>query len=124
MEIKVSIGEIIDKITILRIKQSFITDEVKLNNVNNELNYLISVMNDHPSLHDELVQQLTDVNGALWIVEDTLRELEIEQRFEGEFIENARSVYRLNDKRAAIKKQINTKYGSEFVEEKSYHGSN
>jgi hypothetical protein len=119
MQIEVSIGEVVDKWTILSIKALNITDKDKLANVFKERNYLNTVI-DPDILHDPLVDELLKVNKILWVVEDKLRDLEREQRFNETFISLARDVYKTNDERAHIKKQINIKYGSDFVEEKSY----
>lgn len=119
MKIEVSVGEVVDKWTILSIKFLNITDKDKLANVLKEKNYLNDAI--HPEiLHDPLTDELLKVNKALWQVEDLLRDFERANSFGAEFVDLARSVYKLNDKRANIKKEINIKYGSEFVEEKSY----
>ena len=119
MQIEVSIGEVVDKWTILSIKALNIKDKDKLANVFKERNYLNTVI-DPEILHDPLTDELLRVNKVLWVIEDKIRDLEREQRFNETFIALARDVYRTNDERAHIKKQINIKYGSEFVEEKSY----
>lgn len=119
MNINVSIGEVIDKWTILSIKALNITDKDKLVNVFKERTYLNTVI-EPEILHDPLTDQLLVVNKSLWNVEDRLRDCERNKVFDDHFIQLARSVYILNDKRANIKKEINMKYGSEFVEEKSY----
>jgi hypothetical protein len=119
MKIEVSIGEVIDKWTILSIKILNMSDKEKLVNINNERTYLNTVI-DPELLYDPLVDQLLEVNKALWKVEDDLRLCEKERDFSLRFVELARSVYKLNDERARIKKEINIKCGSEFVEEKSY----
>jgi hypothetical protein len=119
MRIEVSIGEVVDKWTILSIKTLNISDNSKLENVNKERAYLNTVI-DPEILHDPLTDRLLEVNKALWKVEDLIREFERVRSFGPEFIDLARSVYKLNDSRANIKKEINIKYGSEFVEEKSY----
>jgi hypothetical protein len=119
MQIEVSIGEVVDKWTILSIKALNITDKDKLVNIFKERNYLNTVV-EPEILHDSLVDDLLKTNKALWDVEDLLRDFERANSFGPEFIDLARSVYKLNDKRARIKKEINIKYGSEFVEEKSY----
>ena len=119
MKIEVSIGEVIDKWTILSIKILNIKDKEKLVNINNERNYLIKMI-EPELLYDPLVDQLLNVNKTLWNVEDDLRLCEKDRDFSLRFIELARSVYKLNDERARIKKEINIKCGSEFVEEKSY----
>jgi hypothetical protein len=119
MNINVSIGEVVDKWTILSIKALNITDKDKLVNVFKERTYLNTVI-DPEILHDPLTDQLLVVNKNLWNVEDRLRDCERNKVFDDHFVQLARSVYILNDKRANIKKEINMKYGSEFVEEKSY----
>jgi hypothetical protein len=119
MKIEVSVGEVVDKWTILSIKALNITDKDKLVNVFKERNYLNDAV--HPEiLHDPMTDELLKVNQFLWKVEDLLRDFERASSFGDEFIDLARSVYKLNDQRAHIKKEINIKYGSDFVEEKSY----
>lgn len=121
MEIEVSIGEVVDKLTILSLKMIYMEEREKLVNVNKERQYLLKKLEETPEIiHDELYKDLLDTNNHLWTVEDEIRDLERKQQFDGDFIRLARSVYRLNDKRAAIKKDINLKYGSDFIEEKSY----
>lgn len=120
----VSVGELIDKITILRIKADRIEDDVKHANVVRELQALEDVrrrqgLEGFTALEDELRQ----VNEVLWDVEDELRRLEAAQCFEAGFIELARRVYLTNDRRAALKKAINLQAGSVLVEEKSYAGA-
>ena len=119
MQIEVSIGEVVDKWTILSIKALNITDKDKLANVFKERNYLNTAI-DPEILHDPKTDELLFVNKQLWDVEDRLRNCERDKLFDEHFVQLARSVYVLNDKRARIKKDINVKYGSEFVEEKSY----
>jgi hypothetical protein len=121
--VPISPGELLDKITILRIKCVRITDVAKLANVRLELSRLerswaASVPAD-ADLHAE-EEELARVNAALWDIEDRIRDLESEQRFDAGFIELARSVYLRNDERAAIKRRINLKLASELIEEKSY----
>lgn len=122
MQIEVSIGEVVDKYTILMIKASKIQDPVKLENVKKELIYLIEVLKTEDPLMTDypLTKSLFEINKELWKVEDDLRDLERVKDFGKEFVILARNVYKLNDKRANIKKEINMKFGSEFVEEKSY----
>ena len=122
MQIKVSLGEIVDKYTILMIKASKIQDPAKLENITKELTYLIEVLKTEDPLMTDypLTKSLFEINKELWKVEDDLRDLERVKDFGEEFIAFARNVYKLNDRRAHIKKEINIKYGSEFVEEKSY----
>jgi hypothetical protein len=119
MQIEVSIGEVVDKWTILCLKVVKIDDPNKLLNVEKEKDYLSTVI-PKDIMEDSLAEELHWVNKELWVVEDRLRECEKAKMFNDDFVQLARSVYRLNDKRARIKKQINMKYGSEFVEEKSY----
>ena len=122
MQIEVSIGEIVDKYTILTIKSSKIQDPVKLENVKKELTYLIDILKKEDPLMTDyaLTKALLEINKELWKVEDDLRDLERVKDFGKEFVILARNVYKLNDKRADIKKEINMKHGSDFVEEKSY----
>jgi hypothetical protein len=121
MQIEVSTGEIVDKFTILTIKKANIKEEDKLHNVEKELNYLSGVLLELGIPNDEsLLTDLIKVNKNLWDVEDRLRNCERDRLFDEHFVQLARSVYRLNDKRAHVKKEINLKYGSDFVEEKSY----
>jgi hypothetical protein len=119
MQIEVSIGEVVDKWTILSIKALNIQDEDKLANVTKEKDYLNTVI-PTDILNDPLTEQLRWVNERLWNVEDNLRECEKNKLFDKHFVQLARSVYLLNDKRARIKKEINLKHGSDFIEEKSY----
>lgn len=122
MKIEVSIGEVLDKLTILEIKRENIKDESKLVNINKEYNYLLSVLREHhpmlinSSFHNKLLL----INKSLWKTEDNLRLLEHEGSFDASFIGHARSVYFQNDLRAEVKKEINIAYKSELVEEKSY----
>ena len=98
-----------------------ITDEEKLKSVTKELNYLLEKLVELNIPTDEtLMVELLKVNSSLWKVEDLLREFEKANSFGEEFVDLARSVYKLNDKRSYIKKEINIKYGSKFIEEKQY----
>ena len=119
----VSAGELIDKITILRVKATRIGDTAKEANVRIELALLEETaareLPQSPEL-DDLVAQLTEINAALWDVEDGKRDCERRQDFGPKFVELARRVYIDNDRRAAVKRQINMLVGSEIVEEKSY----
>lgn len=122
IEIPVSIGELVDKITILKIKNEKISDKEKLSNVKIELSYLQEKL-ESLGLEQEVLDvldELYDVNLQLWTVEDKLRDFEREENFRSEFVDNARSVYRLNDLRFSLKKKINLMTDSEIVEEKSY----
>lgn len=121
MEIEVSIGEILDKITILSIKNSIIVDKDKLKNIKKELDYLVNkCYSSGIELSTDLYFELYDINKELWDIEDKIREKERIMEFDKEFIELARSVYTTNDKRSEIKKTINLEYKSLFIEEKSY----
>jgi hypothetical protein len=121
MQIEVSIGEIVDKLSILYIKKDNITDGVKLENVNKEYLYLHEIVFSQLNIsYDDDYSRLLEVNKSLWVIEDDLRDKERVNEFDQDFIDLARSVYYTNDKRAEIKKEINIKYGSLFVEEKSY----
>ena len=123
MKIEVSIGEIADKYTILTIKSFEILDEQKQINIKKEWKYINSVIKESfPDLAaDPLTHRLLDINRQLWVVEDSLRDCENDREFDKLFVFLARQVYRLNDQRADIKKQINIKYKSDIVEEKSYN---
>tara|TARA_B100000242_G_C43034636_1_gene482276 strand:- start:1225 stop:1614 length:390 start_codon:yes stop_codon:yes gene_type:complete len=125
MEIKgpISLGELIDKITILEIKNEKINDKEKLKNISNELDKLFSLLNSLQLSKkdlDKYSKQLYVVNKKLWETEDILRALENEKSFNKEFIENARNVYKLNDERFRIKNKLNKQFSSEIIEEKSY----
>ena len=121
--VPVSPGELLDKITILRIKSARMSDAAKLANVRHELGLLEGTWRAAVPAGVDLAAEesaLAAVNAKLWDVEDRLREQESERRFDGDFVELARAVYFNNDERAAIKKRINTRLGSALVEEKSY----
>ena len=116
-------GELIDKITILRIKSERIADEAKLKNVRTELGILNETLAKDVPASDELTRldaALQSVNEELWVIEDDIRDCERAGDFGPEFIRLARAVYVTNDKRAALKKEINLLLGSNIVEEKSY----
>ena len=118
----ISIGELFDKITILRIKMVRIKDEAKLSNVSRELELLEDqagqlVVNMEL---DEWIDKLHEVNKTLWSIEDAIRSCEREGTFGPTFIDLARQIYQQNDRRSAIKKTINTLMGSDLIEEKSY----
>ena len=122
MEIEVSVGEIVDKLSILQIKTEQITDNDKLKNVTKEYLYLHEIVFSKLNIsYDDLYLKLLEVNRELWDIEDKIRDKERDKEFDSDFIELARSVYFTNDKRAEIKKEINLKYNSTFVEEKSYN---
>ena len=123
MIIEISIGEAFDRLTILKIKSEMIKDESKLTNVMKEYFYLQNLLKEELEVDEdnEDFKRLLEINETLWEVEDLLREFEKENSFGEEFVQLARSVYVLNDKRAIVKKEINLAYGSQFVEEKSYN---
>jgi hypothetical protein len=123
--IPASVGELIDKITILEIKQQRIPDAAKLHNIARELSALMQVVDQQQLGYPagplaELGRELSAVNQQLWGIEDDIRECERQADFGPRFIELARAVYHRNDERAAIKRRINEQCGSELVEEKSY----
>ena len=123
--IPASVGELIDKVTILEIKHQHITDSDKQLNISRELKALMAVVEQHQLGYPQgalaaLGQQLSAVNQLLWQIEDDIRECERQADFGERFVELARAVYHRNDERAAIKRQINDLCGSELVEEKSY----
>ena len=116
-------GEVFDKLTILRIKESKFTDLTKIANVNRErlaIEGVIGKWDRFPAQLGELIRQLEDINARLWIVEDSKRECERTQTFGDEFIQLARNVYIWNDQRAAVKRQINALLGSAIIEEKEH----
>jgi len=123
MKIEVSHGEIVDKLTILQIKKENITDTEKLVNINKEYDYLFTIVEDDLGISTESPDylKLLSINKELWVIEDDIRDKERQKEFDEEFIKLARAVYYTNDVRAKIKKEINLKYGSGFVEEKSYN---
>ncbi|MBA3030691.1 MAG: hypothetical protein FP816_18020 [Desulfobacteraceae bacterium] len=121
MKIDVSIGEVIDKATILHIKLEKIKDEAKRRNIQHEYGLISGCMEEvSMSTESEDFKSLLEVNQTLWEIEDKIRIKEKEKQFDAEFIELARSVYLNNDKRADLKKKINLKFGSDLVEEKQY----
>jgi hypothetical protein len=122
MNIEVSHGEIVDKLTILQIKKENITDPSKLDNIVKEYDYLLSVVENDLGISTESPEylELLSINKELWVIEDDIRDKERVKEFDEDFIKLARAVYYTNDVRAKIKKEINLKYSSGFVEEKSY----
>ena len=121
--VPISPGELLDKITILRIKAARMKDPDKVANVKHELALLEQTWKDSGASAVNLgtaEADLTRVNEKLWVIEDEIRDEERAKRFTDKFIELARAVYFTNDERAAIKKRVNTLSGSTIVEEKSY----
>ena len=121
--IKVSPGELIDKITILKLKNKFIQNENQLKNVNMELDILLPILkknNLNTNEFEQLSDELYNINNKLWEIEDNIRDKERLSDFGEEFVKLARDVYFTNDKRSEIKKKINILAGSKIIEEKSY----
>ncbi len=120
VEIEVSIGELYDKVTILKIKKDRIKDSEKLFNINKELIYLENkILNNDPQVNN-LVDELYKINSKLWNIENSKRRCEAENNFGWDFIQLARDVYIWNDKRAEVKKKINLLTNSDVIEEKEY----
>lgn len=120
MKIEVSNGEIVDKLTIIQIKLERIKDKAKLENLKKEYDMLSEATSAILSTDDPLYKALYEVNCELWDIEDHIRDLERGKNFDDDFIQTARAVYFKNDKRSEIKRQINMKTSSGFIEEKSY----
>ena len=122
IEIPISHGELVDKVTILKIKSERIKDEKKLRSVRNELSKLKPLMIQSIKVDENhaLFKKIYSINSKLWDVEDKLRVKEKNRIFDSEFTELARQVYYTNDERAAVKKEIDLATGSEITEEKSY----
>tara|TARA_B100001057_G_C22648551_1_gene871140 strand:+ start:632 stop:1015 length:384 start_codon:yes stop_codon:yes gene_type:complete len=118
----ISLGELVDKISILIVKQKNIKDQYKLKQVNKELDFLQDTLTKYVTKDDinNYLVELVNINSKLWIIEDDIRDCERKKEFDEKFIKLARSVYITNDKRASIKLDINKKFGSELVEVKSY----
>lgn len=118
-----AVGELCDKITILEIKAARIADPVKLANVRHELALLEALKQERVASsaeHERLAGELKRVNEALWDIEDAIRDCERRADFGAEFVSLARSVYKTNDIRAALKRELNVLHGSSVIEEKSY----
>lgn len=123
IEVPVSVGELMDKISILEIKQNRIQETHKLENIKRELTYLLNIREEHVPIDGEvedLYGRLKETNENLWDVEDRIRRCESKKDFGEEFIQLARFVYHENDKRAQLKSDLNNKLGSHLREEKSY----
>ena len=118
--VPISLGELIDKITILEIKE-YKLENNKAKNVINELNQLTIILNNlNFVIEEKLIDKLREVNKNLWEIEDLIRLKEKENNFDDEFIKLARAVYKNNDERSKIKRNINIIYKSDIIEEKSY----
>ena len=118
----ISLGELVDKISILMIKNKNISDLIKLEHVTKELEFLRKTLKEYISEDkiNEFLQKLVNINSKLWDIEDDIRECERKKLFDQTFIDLARSVYFTNDERAKVKNDINKTFGSELVEVKSY----
>ncbi len=120
IHVPISIGELIDKITILEIKKDKLKN-LKLKNILKELSFLRAVLEKNSiSIPDKIFLQLKSINLALWDIEDKIRIKEKNKEFDNEFIKLARSVYLNNDRRSETKKELNIMFNSEIIEEKSY----
>ena len=123
INVELSYGEMLDKITILQIKSERISDAAKVANVNKELGLLNNLWQADEKSSVDISNEFTvlkEINEKIWDIEDDIRDKERAKEFDEKFIELARSVYFSNDKRAEIKREINMKLGSELTEEKSY----
>ena len=118
----VSLGELVDKISILHIKSINIKDYQKLKLIREEFELLSSTLNDHIKKNhiQQYLDSLIEINSKLWIIEDDIRDCERNKIFDQKFIDLARSVYFTNDKRSDVKLEINKKFGSKIIEVKSY----
>ena len=118
----VSLGELIDKISILHIKNINIKDEEKLKLIREELELLNQTLNKHIKNNaiQNYLDSLIEINSKLWVIEDDIRDCERKKKFDQTFIDLARSVYFTNDKRSEVKLEINKKFGSKIIEVKSY----
>ena len=121
MKIKTSIGEAVDKLSILFIKMEKITDPVKLQNVKKEYDYLSKeLLKRDITVDHELFKNILEVNRRLWDIEDFLREKELKKEFDEAFISVARSVYKTNEERSKWKRELDNLFNSHFSEEKQY----
>tara|TARA_B100000575_G_C23070208_1_gene616382 strand:+ start:497 stop:889 length:393 start_codon:yes stop_codon:yes gene_type:complete len=124
IEIPISVGELIDKLTILEIKKEKVQNKEKLANINHEYKNLSELVaklkNKNQNEYTKMFNELKKINLKLWEIEDKIRILESKKKFNEEFIELARSVYFTNDERFDSKNKINKFFGSEFAEEKQY----
>jgi len=122
ISIPVSLGELVDKISILHIKNINIKDEEKIKLIREELELLNQTLNKHIKNNDiqNYLDSLIEINSKLWVIEDDIRDCERNKKFDQTFIDLARSVYFTNDKRSEVKLEINKKFGSKIIEVKSY----
>jgi len=120
MKLEVSNGEIADKLTIIEIKLSKISDPLKLGNLRNEYEVVDQAMSTIMEKSHPLYRQLYEINNRLWAIEDHIRDLERVKDFGDDFVQTARSVYFINDERSDVKRKINEITGSKLFEEKSY----
>ena len=118
----VSLGELVDKISILHIKNINIKDDEKLKLIREELELLNQTLNKHIKKNDiqNYLDSLIEINSKLWVIEDDIRDCERNKKFDQTFIDLARSVYFTNDERSEVKLEINKKFGSKIIEVKSY----
>ena len=118
----VSLGELVDKISILHIKNINIKDDEKLKLIREELELLNQTLQKHIKKNDiqNYLDSLIEINSKLWVIEDDIRDCERNKKFDQTFIDLARSVYFTNDKRSEVKLEINRKFGSKIIEVKSY----
>ena len=118
----VSLGELLDKISILIIKEKNIVDDQKQYHIKNELDFLNKTLEDSISRFQvkEYIEKLIEINSKLWLIEDDIRDCEKKKQFDQKFIDLARAIYITNDRRSEIKLEINKKFGSKLVEVKSY----
>ncbi len=120
MQIEVSNGEIVDKLTIIELKLKNIHDSDKRKNLQAEYDVLAIAVSKIIKKNHALYQELLSINQELWTIEDTIRDLERKKDFGDQFIQTARAVYFTNDRRSDVKRQINEMTGSTLIEEKSY----
>ena len=118
----ISLGELVDKISILHIKNLNIKDDKKLKLIREELDILNTILDEHIKRDDikKYLNELININSKLWVIEDDIRECERKKFFDQTFIDLARSVYFTNDNRSKVKLDINKKFGSKIIEVKSY----
>jgi hypothetical protein len=121
--IPISLGELYDKISILKVKVNRIQDKEKLKNIQKELDLLYKIASKHP-IQTYFIIDLYNINDQIWVTEDNIRKKEQKKEYDEIFISLARDIYHNNDKRAEIKREINLKYGSDIIEEKSYEKYN